>query len=306
MKNLKSILLATGEFKDNEYLDLYIALMKSNSEPSGYKENHHVIPVAFYKQKYKLSTSKNRHEAERYANADPQNKTVLLAFSDHCKAHWLLTKCTTEKLAESSAVAFHRQIAGLKRSDGKFILNKKTSVVDLGLTETEYDLLQQYINDIKNRSTRFWSHEQDEWLRQNRPTHTLRQCAEHLNKTFSAVSCRCNYLGIKRVWQTDEENQELLEYSKNHTAQECADYFGVSKHLIVKRWRELGFRKADYFNWTPEKDQWLRDNDSKYSVTELAELLGTSKTTVMGRRWTLGITRWDRDKNAKHDRFDVI
>ena len=166
-------------------------------------------------------------------------------------------------------------------------------------------MLQKYVEEIKAKSKKYWSAEQDEWLSKNRQNHTAKYCADYLGKTVSSVYCRCHLLGLNRVWQSDEENAKLLEYSKTHTAKECAEYFGVSKHLIVKRWRELGFSKADYYEWTAEKDQWLRDNDSKYSVAQLAEKLGTSKTTVMGRRWTLGITRWERDIDAKRDRYGV-
>lgn len=294
MKDWKNILLATEQFLDNEYLDEYITLIESTNEVAAYMENHHVIPVAFYKQKYNLNTSRNRHEAERYANADPQNKTVLLAFSNHCRAHWLLTKCTTEKLAESSAIAFSRQIAGLKKLDNRFILSKKASSIDLGLTETEYDLLQLYINDVKASSSRFWSQDQDDWLRKNRYLYTAKQCAEHLSKTEKSVLCRCTQLGLKKVWYTEEDNAELIRYSKNHTAKECAEHFKTSEHNIIKRWRDLGFSKT--FKWDAEKDNWLRENDHLYTVAELAEKLGTSKTAVMGRRWTLGITRWERSR----------
>lgn len=309
MEDWKSILLATGEFKNNEYLDLYITLLASEDNPSAlYKEKHHIIPVAYYKYKYNMNTSSSKRikEVRKQADTDPLNDVVLLSFADHCKAHWLLSKCTTERLSTASATAFMRQISALKQVGAKFCVQNYAAIVDVGLTDAEYKLLQQYIEDIKAKSQKYWSAEQDDWLRLNRSKHTAKYCADYLGKTEKAVYCRCTQLGIKREWQTEEENQELLEYSRSHTAQECADHFGVSVHLITKRWRELGFRKADYFNWTPEKDQWLRDNDNKYSVAELAELLGTSKTTVMGRRWTLGITRWDRDKNAKHDRFAAI
>ena len=303
MKDWKSILLEIGEFRENEYLDLYVELISCKHCTVSYMEKHHIIPVAYYKSKYNIDTSKHRHEAERYADADPRNGLVLLSFADHCKAHWLLTKCTTEQLMKTSAEAFMRQVSVLKQVDTKFCLKTRSRIIDSGLTTAEYAMLQQYIDDIKVRSPKYWSAEQDEWLRLNRSKYTAKYCADYLGKTERAVYCRCTQLGLRREWQSDEENAKLLEYSKTHTAKECAEYFGVSKHLIVKRWRELGFSKADYYEWTAEKDQWLRDNDDKYSVAELAELLGTSKTTVMGRRWTLGITRWERNNEAKREQL---
>lgn len=294
MKDWKSILLATGSFIDNTYLCEYIDLITKQHDVSSYMEKHHVIPVAYYKYKYDVDTRKHRHEAERYANADPSNMLVLLSFAEHCKAHWLLFKCTTDKLALANSAAFFKQISILERINNKIFLNKKTRIIDVGLTDQEYEQLQQYALEVKAAGNLFWSSDQDEWLRQNRYLYTAKQCAEHLGKTEKAVLCRCNKLGLKKVWYTEEDNAQLLEYSRTHTAKECAEYFGTSEPNIIKRWRDLGFSKT--FKWDDEKDNWLRENDSKYTVAELAEKLGTTKTTIMGRRWTLGITRWERTK----------
>lgn len=294
MKDWKSVLLDTGSFIDNEYLDCYIELVNASHDNLSYMEKHHVIPVAYYKHKYNIDTRKHRHEAERKADADAQNALILLSFANHCKAHWLLTKCTIGRLAVANSYAFIKQVSALKPLNEKIILNYKDGIIDVGITDREFEQLQQYINELRTDSTVYWTAEQDEWLKQYRPKHTAKYCADYLGKTESAILTRCTQLGIKREWQSEEENAKLLEYSKTHTAQECAAYFGVSKHLIVKRWRELGFSKT--FRWTDEMDTWLRENDSKYTVEELADHLGTTKTVVMGRRWKLGITRWERTK----------
>lgn len=294
MQDWKTLLLSTEKFIDNEYLEEYITLISTPSAVQPYLEKHHVIPVAYYKHKYNLDTKSHRHEAERYANADPINKLVLLSFMDHCKAHWLLAHCTVDDLAAASVSAFLHLIAGLKTADGQFFLAKKTGLISLGLTPEEYEAIQQQAVKIRRADPRYWSPEQIQWLKENRPKLTLAQCAEHLGKTTRAVACQCTVLGIKRCWRTEEDDNALLEYSTEHTAKECAEHFGISEALVIKRWRELGFSKT--FKWDTEKDNWLRDNDSKYSVAELAEKLGTTKTTVMGRRWTLGITRYSRSQ----------
>ena len=298
MKDWKSILLSTGSFIDNDYLYNYIDLITKPNDVFPYMERHHVIPVAYYKHKYNIDTRKHRHEAERYANADDQNTVVLLSFANHCKAHWLLAKCTIDKLAIANATAFLKQISALKRINEKIFLNRKNHVVEVGLTDSEYELLQQYILEVKSDSSNlFWSLEQDEWLRQNRYSYTAKQCAEILDKTEKAILCRCNKLGLKKVWYTDDENAEFLKYSETHTAKECAIYFETSEHNIIKRWRDLGFSKT--FKWTDEMDTWLRENDGKYTVAEIAEHFGTTKTVIMGRRWKLGITRYDRPDRRK-------
>ena len=296
MKDWKSILLATSSFIDNEYLDLYIKLIASSHEVVSYMEKHHVIPVAYYKYKYDIDTRKHRREANKYANADPDNACVLLSFADHCKAHWLLIKCTTTELSAASSAAFFRQIAGLRCIDNKFFKKQHSRIYDIGLTKEEYTWLQHQAEEAKLNAAHYitWTPEQDEWLRQNRYLYTAKQCADILDKTEKAILCRSTALGLKKIWYTDEENAEFISYSETHTADECAIQFKTSKHNVIKRWRDLGFSKT--FKWTTEMDIWLRENDDKYTVAEIAEHFGTTKTVIMGRRWKLGITKWERTK----------
>lgn len=92
MQKIKNNLIAYGIAIDNEYLDKYIQLCLNNKvEPIKGKTNlHHIIPVAYYKEKYSCAT---RRIAEKYAKDDLNNICVNLLFKDHILAHYYLALC---------------------------------------------------------------------------------------------------------------------------------------------------------------------------------------------------------------------
>lgn len=52
---IKTVLLQTGAFIDNSYLDKYIELFLTTYNYEGiYTEKHHLIPVSYYKSKLKV------------------------------------------------------------------------------------------------------------------------------------------------------------------------------------------------------------------------------------------------------------
>ena len=108
---MKQTLLNTGIFIDNKYLDSYVKLISKQHKIKGYAEWHHIIPVSYYAKLHNLQLGKNgRHKAEVIADADINNKKVLLSYADHCKAHWLLSKCLVAEYAKSSASAFLKML----------------------------------------------------------------------------------------------------------------------------------------------------------------------------------------------------
>lgn len=70
-QQLKEKLLATNYFIDNVYLNNYIDLIFNyDYKSNGYREYHHVLQVAYYKQ---VNNCKNRKEALEYVNNDLSN-----------------------------------------------------------------------------------------------------------------------------------------------------------------------------------------------------------------------------------------
>ena len=104
MLEIKRALLATELIEDNQYLDEYVELIVNNLDTSktrGVTQEHHIIPIFCYDTndsnirvgKFSSGSNKRRRELLKIANADQNNKRVQLSFSDHIKAHILLTKC---------------------------------------------------------------------------------------------------------------------------------------------------------------------------------------------------------------------
>ena len=122
---MKNLLLKTGYFLDNEWLDKYVELVSKQAD-IGYVEKHHFIPVSIYKYLYKCKT---RYEAEKLADKDVNNFLVKLSFIDHCKAHLYLYNCTRDEVKHSNEVAF------------KTMVEDKVKIKNSDLTKDEEQLL---------------------------------------------------------------------------------------------------------------------------------------------------------------------
>ena len=70
-------------------------------------------------------------------------------------------------------------------------------ILDLGLTDCDYQELQEYINEIKlDQNLNYWSNEEEKFLIENYPTKGQRYCAEALNKSLAAISTKARLLNI--------------------------------------------------------------------------------------------------------------
>jgi hypothetical protein len=92
----KKLLLSTGFFEDNSFLDTYLSLIKDKSYQSpivGKTQLHHILPRSYYK----------------IINAEVDNSlenVVNLLYVDHIYAHYLLALCTNRELQNSMCIAF--------------------------------------------------------------------------------------------------------------------------------------------------------------------------------------------------------
>lgn len=293
---MKQTLLNTGIFIDNKYLDSYIKLISKQSKIKGYAEWHHIIPVSYYAKLYNLQSGKSgRHKVEAIADADINNKKVLLSYADHCKAHWLLSKCLVDEYAGASATAFLLMV-GVINED--LSISKKDFLIKKGLTRQEYDSLQNKINEAKDLNPRYWKKEDLDFLAENYKRYSLDELAKKLGRTKASLKsvAQLKRIDRRRIFWTNERIEQLrhLYLDLDKSALECAKILGVAEATVIKQCRVCGFKKAK--SWTEEEDKFIIDNDSKYTVEELAKILKVSKTTLMGRRWTLGLTKWDRTK----------
>ena len=112
---MKTALLTTNYFIDNEYLDLYIALCKANlnnKKLKGKTAYHHVIPLSFYMTKYRVSS---RREAEKLRKTkETIDYSVNLLYKDHLLAHYYLFQCSTGTYKYKAFSAFKFLVGNLK------------------------------------------------------------------------------------------------------------------------------------------------------------------------------------------------
>ena len=183
---IKQTLLTDYNFIDNSYLDDYISLMlNADLSLDGYREYHHLIPVAFYKEKYKCD---NRSDAEKIANSDKNNLLVHLLYKDHCRAHYDLYFCTFGALKYQNAAAFISMIHATKRHK----YNELPVLSDL-----DYAELQLCMDNIKNDpASKYFSDSELKFLIENVRDLGTTRCAELLKRPRATISRLAVLLGL--------------------------------------------------------------------------------------------------------------
>lgn len=264
---MKTILLQTGYFIDNEWLDKYLSLLKNHSSQNSYIEQHHAIPVAIYKYKYNC---KSRYEAEKLADADTANFKVSLTFVEHCRAHLYLYNCTKAEVKHSNEVAFRTMVSDqvkLKAED---------------LTEAELSLLLNWKNTLLANSNWYWSEEQLTFLKQNYGVLSLTDIANKLGKSKKSVGNYINRLGLSdRLW-TDEQLDWLKANRKNYSIAECAKL--LNKSVSAVRHKCLREHITAVCNWSKEEELKLVEyKDKDYSYAECAKLLDRTVKSVASK-----------------------
>ena len=217
---IKANLLSTKVFINNNYLDKYINLIINQAEVSnfGYSEKHHLIPVSYYRWKYKC---KSRYEALKLADQDALNLLVSLPYKDHCLAHCLLYFCTYDRLKQDSAVTV------------QILMGHFNKIVN---SNTDYQEIWKYISEIKNDpKNNYFTKEEDEFLILNYFNLGSTKCAKILNRAVGSVSYRAKYLGLKsKINYTEEQKKFLRKNYALYGAKYCAEYLGRTVEAIQK------------------------------------------------------------------------
>lgn len=256
---LKQVLLNTGYFVDNSYLDEYLELIQKPFSFSGYSEKHHVIPAMVYNIRHSIG---DRGKARKLADKDPNNFIVDLLFKDHCKAHWLLYSCTTGEVKACNARAYILMTG--KRVDNIIELSAK-----------EYDEIQHYRDLIMNEDGYYWSQEETQVLYDHYSDYSFDALINILHKPKYCIIAKANSLGLyrsrDRFW-SDEDTQWLIKNYSRYSRKECADLLNKTEASINKKCTTLGLYKPSTV-WTEEQNNWLLENYTKYTVSDSAAIL---------------------------------
>ena len=255
MQKLKERLLNTGYFVDNDYLVRYINLVNSSSTAK-YLERHHILPRAYYNLK------------ELEVDNSEYNLTNL-SFADHCKAHWLLYYCTTDKLQYASQTAFVIMVNGLSKHIEEY-------------TEADFIALQEMKNQLLEDSATFWSVEDDNFLKQNFLKFTDAELASKLNRTDLAIQTRRSYLRLQRFKMSDFTDEELNYIITNYYQKEIKEIaldLNRTAGSIAQKCHRLGLQKKAGL-WSEEELNFLRTNATTMSLTDISNVLGRSKLAI--------------------------
>jgi hypothetical protein len=98
---------------------------------------------------------------------------------------------------------------------------------------------------------------------------------------FNMTNCEFDYNAFN--W-TPFKLQILEENWKQLTAAQLAKALNVSRTIIRMKLYELGYKKIEMEYWTPEQEQFLRDNYKTIGDVELAEIF--DKKWPKDKKWT--------------------
>ena len=279
-QEFKQWLLSKNSFIDNEYLDKYIQLIFEHDTLSpGYREFHHSLPVLTYKTDKVCS----RAEAVKLADADINNIKVHLLYKDHCKAHWLLYFCTKDKLKSGNYYALKRL------TDTVNHLLKVEKIVYL--SESDFELIQQYMNEVANdEASRAWSQTDIEFLVSNYRKKGQTFCANHLNRSKTAITSKATALGLKMdKWWSAEDLQFLKQHFSYENLEFCCEYLNRTQKAIISKASALGLTPANLY--TEADKLFVIEHYPKEGIDFCAERLGRTPEAIKRYAKTLRVKR---------------
>ena len=286
---LKTYLLSLGCFIDNEYLEEYLSFIEQpfSFSSTEYTEKHHVIPRSYYNSDY--SKDSKFASTEDTSLNDPHNRLVVLTYSDHFYAHWLLFNCTTNKLKSSNAKALltisgksdilHFSKEAIKRICNEIKHNlayywspeedvRLIEFYSTGASVETIEIIAKTLNRtpdaIRSRvvtlklSDRMWTTEEETWLKLNYNDLGKEACAQYLNRTPSSIEHKVNLLHCSTLVWTDEDTAWLIANYSSTPTRTCAEFLNRSERSVRAKAIRLKLTKA--VSWTSAEDAWLREN----------------------------------------------
>ena len=230
---IKQVLLNSGYFIDNTYLDQYVELMNKPFSFTGYFEYHHSIPVSFYN----TTNSLTYRQVQKIAEANNSIK-IKLKFSDHCLAHWLIYKCCKKQFQVKARNAFLR-VTYFKNS--KLELLKETLNESLLLEwqeAKECDMQnmphQKLLTEEELKHNIYLKNKK--WQEANREKVNIR----------SKVWRQKNKDKVYK-WNHSEQSKACRDKYRNEHKEEMKKYYQEHKEEIIQRSKALYIKNKSYY-----------------------------------------------------------
>ena len=291
INELKTFLLNTGYFKDNEYLISYLSLINGYSTNiAGYSERHHVIPVAVYKYCYNCSAA----EARKKADIDEKNYMISLLYKDHVLAHYLLYFCTKGNVKKAMSKAVICMLGNLEVD--------KLDLTAFRCLPEQFDNIQQLIDHIHaDPNNNFYTPYEIDFLKTYYGENGPQWCAEQLNKPITSIKAKAHglrlHLNTFNPW-SEEELQILRQYYQQHGPDYCCSLLSNrDKSSICSTARRLGLQCGRL--WSDDEVEFLIENYSKLGGKKCAESLNRPYASVRMKANTLNLTTgnpWREDE----------
>lgn len=187
---IKEDLIKLGLVIDNEWLDLYINLINSNTKTLKIKNEtqmHHIIPRYYYiSNNIKVNNS--------------SNNLVNLYIKDHILAHYYLCRCSTNKY-------FGKNYASIKR-----ILDNKYSLYDYSSFVKSLDNIDVYYKEYRQMISQSVKSEQV----RNKISSSLIEFYRGVDKNSTQWKDRNKEISLKLSGRalSDEHKEKLSEIAK--------------------------------------------------------------------------------------------
>lgn len=190
---LKDMLLNTGYFLDNQYLDDYLNLVLLNDYTGeNYSEIHHILQRAYFK---KLGVAVNQAKANK----------VRLLYKDHCFAHYLLYFCTIGFLKQANFTALKTLWTTGNTISAKAKVLKEVSLAD-------FEQLQAHMQEVADDPDNYWwSKEELAILYEYYPIEGKRIVTRLPNRTAASCFSKANDLGLFHSTRWTKDELQILQ-----------------------------------------------------------------------------------------------
>ncbi len=152
-----------------------------------------------------------------------------------------------------------------------------------------------------------WTDEETKKFMELYPTVPTEELVIIFQRNKSALTTRACKLGIKKTIRADglkyvyeEEEKNIIEYSKTHSIPETEKYFNrdfaIIKNILVKN--NIKIIPSSHW-WTKDEEQFLVENFYKESPEYISNFLGKRWKTITKKARDMGMNRMDKKGNFR-------
>ncbi len=144
---------------------------------------------------------------------------------------------------------------------------------------------------VRNDRNKGWTHEQEEYLRENIYKISILDISKYLQRTISSVKNKANKLNIliDKSWDESEDLVLKNEYNIIST-EDLTKKLKRTSAAIVGRAFYLGLTKPSH-EWTTKDETWLKENFAIRTDRHCATFLNITESCVCNRAFKLGLKK---------------